>query len=193
MKSVATITMNPAIDVSTSVDRMTPVHKLCCANAQHDPGGGGINVARIVQKLGGAPPQAATQSDAATTRTGPCLIEHWQVGANDLAACSIDKEIAIDWASRTGDRLLDDNVKSPNWPFLFTTVGFPVADQLGVFDRLQHLSNCRSVRITHQNIDRLGARLLLIQRSRGLKWPCRQCESGKANDASFHLSFPASC
>ncbi|MDO8876033.1 MAG: 1-phosphofructokinase family hexose kinase [Pseudolabrys sp.] len=53
MKSVATITMNPAIDVSTSVDRMTPVHKLRCANAQHDPGGGGINVARIVQKLGG--------------------------------------------------------------------------------------------------------------------------------------------
>ena len=53
MKSVATITMNPAIDVSTSVDRMTPVHKLRCASAQRDPGGGGINVARVVQKLGG--------------------------------------------------------------------------------------------------------------------------------------------
>ena len=53
MKSVATITMNPAIDVSTTVDRMTPVHKLRCASAQRDPGGGGINVARVVQKLGG--------------------------------------------------------------------------------------------------------------------------------------------
>lgn len=53
MKSIFTMTMNPAIDVSTSVDRMTPVHKLRCAIAQHDPGGGGINVARVVHELGG--------------------------------------------------------------------------------------------------------------------------------------------
>lgn len=32
---------------------MTPVHKLRCAAAQHDPGGGGINVARVVLTLGG--------------------------------------------------------------------------------------------------------------------------------------------
>lgn len=53
MQSVLTITINPAIDVSTSVDRMTPVHKLRCAAAQRDPGGGGINVARVVLTLGG--------------------------------------------------------------------------------------------------------------------------------------------
>lgn len=53
MQSIVTLTINPAIDVSTSVDRMTPVHKMRCAIAQHDPGGGGINVARVVHKLGG--------------------------------------------------------------------------------------------------------------------------------------------
>jgi 6-phosphofructokinase 2 len=53
MKSILTVTMNPAIDVSTSVDRLRPVHKLRCTAAQHDPGGGGINVARVVHKLGG--------------------------------------------------------------------------------------------------------------------------------------------
>jgi len=53
MQPVVTLTMNPAIDVSTSVDRITPVHKLRCAAAQRDPGGGGINVARVVLKLGG--------------------------------------------------------------------------------------------------------------------------------------------
>jgi 6-phosphofructokinase 2 len=45
--------MNPAVDVSTSVERMTPAHKLRCSTAQQDPGGGGINVARVILRLGG--------------------------------------------------------------------------------------------------------------------------------------------
>jgi 6-phosphofructokinase 2 len=53
MQSVITITMNPAIDLSTSVDEVTPVHKLRCAKANRDPGGGGINVARVITRLGG--------------------------------------------------------------------------------------------------------------------------------------------
>lgn len=53
MQSVITITMNPAIDLSTSVDEVTPVHKLRCAQAKRDPGGGGINVARVITRLGG--------------------------------------------------------------------------------------------------------------------------------------------
>ncbi len=53
MQSIVTMTINPAIDVSTSVNRITPVHKLRCATAQYDPGGGGINVARVVHKLSG--------------------------------------------------------------------------------------------------------------------------------------------
>ena len=53
MTAVHTVTMNPAVDVSTAVDRMTPVHKLRCTGAQRDPGGGGINVARVVSRLGG--------------------------------------------------------------------------------------------------------------------------------------------
>jgi len=53
MSEIHTLTMNPAIDISTSVEKMTPVHKLRCAAAQRDPGGGGINVARAVLRLGG--------------------------------------------------------------------------------------------------------------------------------------------
>jgi sugar/nucleoside kinase (ribokinase family) len=44
---------DPALDISTSVDRMMPDHKMRCAAARHDPGGGGINVARVVRRLGG--------------------------------------------------------------------------------------------------------------------------------------------
>ena len=50
---IVTLTMNPAIDVSTSVDFVTSDHKLRCATPNYEPGGGGINVARAIRKLGG--------------------------------------------------------------------------------------------------------------------------------------------
>ncbi len=53
MELIVTLTPNPAIDISTSVDEIVPVRKLRCAEARRDPGGGGINVARVVRRLGG--------------------------------------------------------------------------------------------------------------------------------------------
>jgi len=53
MADILTITMNPALDVSTSTDKVMDTHKLRCAAAQLHPGGGGVNVARVVQRLGG--------------------------------------------------------------------------------------------------------------------------------------------
>jgi 6-phosphofructokinase 2 len=52
MASILTLTLNPVIDVSTSVARLEPIHKLRCGPVQRDPGGGGINVARVVRRLG---------------------------------------------------------------------------------------------------------------------------------------------
>lgn len=52
MPSVLTLTMNPAIDLSTSVDQVEPTQKLRCTTARREPGGGGINVARVVHRLG---------------------------------------------------------------------------------------------------------------------------------------------
>lgn len=53
MPSIVTLTMNPALDLSTSVDKVVSKHKLRCAGARFDPGGGGVNVARVIQRLGG--------------------------------------------------------------------------------------------------------------------------------------------
>ena len=50
---VVTLTLNPALDVSTATPRITPAHKLRCAPPRFDPGGGGVNVARVIQRLGG--------------------------------------------------------------------------------------------------------------------------------------------
>jgi len=52
MAHVVTLTMNPSIDLSVSLERVLPFHKLRCAEGRRDPGGGGINVARVMKRLG---------------------------------------------------------------------------------------------------------------------------------------------
>lgn len=52
MTEIVTLTINPALDVSTSVKKMMPFTKMRCAPAHRDPGGGGINVARVLKRLG---------------------------------------------------------------------------------------------------------------------------------------------
>lgn len=53
MVDIVTLTPNPAVDLSTSVDRVEPVMKLRCATPKRHPGGGGVNVARVVKRMGG--------------------------------------------------------------------------------------------------------------------------------------------
>jgi 6-phosphofructokinase 2 len=54
MPSIVTLTMNPALDIATETESIVPTEKLRCAEPRYDPGGGGINVARAVHRLGGA-------------------------------------------------------------------------------------------------------------------------------------------
>lgn len=64
MHAVVTLTLNPAVDVTTSVADVVADRKLRCHDVRRDPGGGGINVARVVAELGG-------DVVAAWTRGGP--------------------------------------------------------------------------------------------------------------------------
>ncbi len=50
---IVTLTINPSVDTSTGVDQVTPDQKLRCAAPVHEPGGGGINVSRVIRELGG--------------------------------------------------------------------------------------------------------------------------------------------
>ncbi len=52
MPHFATFTPNPALDLSTSVDQLVDAHKMRCEAPQTHPGGGGINVARVLHRLG---------------------------------------------------------------------------------------------------------------------------------------------
>lgn len=49
---ILTVTPNPAIDLSTTVERVAPVLKMRCGPLRRDPGGGGVNVARVCRRLG---------------------------------------------------------------------------------------------------------------------------------------------
>ena len=55
MKSIVTLTLNPSIDGAAQADVVRPIHKIRTSDERYDPGGGGINVARVVRELGGAP------------------------------------------------------------------------------------------------------------------------------------------
>jgi 6-phosphofructokinase 2 len=64
MKRIVTVTMNPAVDASSSTDRgaadacsatnrVAADEQLRCEPLEREPGGGGIIVARAIRKLGG--------------------------------------------------------------------------------------------------------------------------------------------
>jgi 6-phosphofructokinase 2 len=53
MPPILTITLNPAVDISTSLERLLPQRKLRCDAPRFDPGGGGVNVSRAIKELGG--------------------------------------------------------------------------------------------------------------------------------------------
>ncbi len=50
---IVTLTVNPALDVSTATPQVVSEHKLRCGPSRLDPGGGGVNVARVIHRLGG--------------------------------------------------------------------------------------------------------------------------------------------
>ena len=51
-KKILTITFNPTVDKSSTVDSIKPEKKLRCTQPVYEPGGGGINVSRGLERLG---------------------------------------------------------------------------------------------------------------------------------------------
>ena len=50
---IVTLTVNPALDLVATAERVEPVRKIRTSGEHIDPGGGGINVARVIHELGG--------------------------------------------------------------------------------------------------------------------------------------------
>lgn len=88
MEPVLTVTLNPALDVATSVERLVAREKLRCAAPRFDPGGGGINVSRVIKELGGQ----SRAFVALAGGTGQHLFSMLQDAGIDCHACKMNGE-----------------------------------------------------------------------------------------------------
>jgi 6-phosphofructokinase 2 len=52
LKRVVTLTLNPTVDGASEAEAVRPTRKIRTRNQRFDPGGGGINVARVLGELG---------------------------------------------------------------------------------------------------------------------------------------------
>jgi 6-phosphofructokinase 2 len=93
MAHVLTITMNPSIDISSEVDHVIPSRKLRCGPARRDPGGGGVNIARVVKRLG----HKATALFPAGGAVGHQLRELVEKEGVEALAIAIDGETREDF------------------------------------------------------------------------------------------------
>jgi 6-phosphofructokinase 2 len=50
---IVTLTLNPAVDMASTAPAVRPTHKIRTFDEHVDPGGGGVNVARVIHALGG--------------------------------------------------------------------------------------------------------------------------------------------
>lgn len=115
MPSILTITFNPCVDKSSSVDTLLPDKKLRCAAFKNEAGGGGINVARAIKKLGGN----ALAVYLAGGYTGIVL-------QNLLKAEAIETEV-IDTGIETRENIMIVD-KATNLQYRFITPGNPVKE-----------------------------------------------------------------
>lgn len=50
---ILTLTLNPALDITVTTEKLLPRRKLRCTTPRYDAGGGGANVSRVIRELGG--------------------------------------------------------------------------------------------------------------------------------------------
>lgn len=111
--NIVTLTLNPALDKSTSVQHLVPEQKLRCEPMQLDAGGGGINVSKGIAKLGGA----SIAVFPAGGHNGRLLQEI--VEKNGV------KTHVIEVASETRENIAVSEIKT-NLQFRFTLPGAPL-------------------------------------------------------------------
>lgn len=108
MPAICTLTLNPALDIATATDRVTATHKLRCTTARYDPGGGGINVARVVCTLGG-------NATAVYTAGGP--VGHSLQGLLDAAGIP-QRVVPIEGETRVSFTV-DERASNDQFRFVF--------------------------------------------------------------------------
>ena len=108
LPAIVTLTLNPALDVTAAAEHVRPTDKIRCTEPRFDPGGGGINVARVAQRLG-AEVAAIFPSGGATGESLESLLAREGVTA-----------VAVRMAPRTRESIvIDERATGLQYRFVF--------------------------------------------------------------------------
>lgn len=128
MQEIVTLTMNPSLDLATEVAQVQPNQKLRCARASRDPGGGGINVARAIQKLGGQALAVYLNGGAAGAQI-QTLLDNEQVSQLPIPIEGIVRE----------NFLVRDREKDQNFRFVLPGPNLSEQEQQNILDKFRQL------------------------------------------------------
>lgn len=103
MGAFVTLTMNPALDVSTDTERVASGEKLRCGPTVYDPGGGGVNISRVLHRLD-TPTRAVFVAGGLTGDFYTQLIEAEQVPHTRLSIDGETRESFTVTESATGEQ-----------------------------------------------------------------------------------------
>jgi 6-phosphofructokinase 2 len=123
---IVTLTMNPALDVSSTVDRVEPEHKLRCGPSRFDPGGGGVNVSRAIRNLGGTSVAIYPLGGPTGQAYRGFLEQAGIIGRVIMIAGGTRESFTVDETS-TGDQyrfvLQGPTLREPEWRACLSVVG----------------------------------------------------------------------
>ncbi|MEJ6979163.1 1-phosphofructokinase family hexose kinase [Pedobacter sp. P351] len=103
MKHVLTITLNPTVDKSTTIDQLIPEKKLRCEQPKFEPGGGGINVSRALRRLD-IDSEALFPSGGRTGKLLEDLLEKEKIARHAIQVTAETRENFIVVASSTNQQ-----------------------------------------------------------------------------------------
>lgn len=104
MGRVVTLTLNPSVDLTVEVERVRPQVKLRTGAPRRDPGGGGINVARVLTRLG-VDAQAWYPSGGPAGRRLEALLEAEGVASRPVPVEGDTREnLTVSEVGETGDQ-----------------------------------------------------------------------------------------
>lgn len=123
---ILTVTPNPALDVSTSTERVVAEHKLRCGPTRLDPGGGGVNVSRVVRNLGGHS-LAVYAAGGPTGQAYRELLDREGIASRMVRIGQSTRESFTVDETSTGEQfrfvLQGPHLSEPEWRALLTAVG----------------------------------------------------------------------
>jgi 6-phosphofructokinase 2 len=174
MGTIVTITFNPAIDKSTTVPQLIPEKKLNCTRPVYEPGGGGINVARAIKRLG-ADATAIYLAGGASGKVFTSLLEKENIPIIPIETLGVTrenvivKEVASNQQFRfgmPGDKVNDKEWEScllalsqvPDVSYLVVSGSLPDGIPTDIFERLAHIAHAKSTKLV---VDTSGNALIL--------------------------------